>query len=106
MVCFVEDVGNSMVTGTDAGTYLVVYVQPGAKRSGVIGEHDGALKLRVASPPEKGKANEAVIETIAEYLGVRPRDIELVAGMTSRRKTLLIQPLTADQVMDRISSVK
>jgi hypothetical protein len=49
-----------------------------------------ALKVQVAAAPERGKANAAVIEVLAEFFGVREGQIELVGGQTQPRKTFLI----------------
>ncbi|NIA24175.1 MAG: hypothetical protein GWP04_01255 [Gammaproteobacteria bacterium] len=73
------------------GTEVTVWVVPGASRTEVAGLHDGALRVRVAAPPEGGKANKAVVRMIAEKTGVRVR---LMSGTASRRKRLLIEGLT------------
>ena len=52
--------------------------------------HGDALKIRVASPPVEGKANEALRRFLAEAFGVALRNVALVHGETSRRKTLRI----------------
>ena len=67
---------------------LPIYVQPGARREGVLGVHGDALKLAVHAPPEKGKANKAVAEVIARALGVPPAAVRVVSGAASRRKTV------------------
>jgi uncharacterized protein len=72
-----------------AGRILVeVKVVPGASASAVAGLRDGALLVRVAAPPEKGKANEELRDCLARALGISKSSIELVAGSTSRRKRL------------------
>ncbi|HEV8608110.1 MAG TPA: DUF167 domain-containing protein [Tepidisphaeraceae bacterium] len=69
---------------------LQVKVVPGASRSRVVGMLGDALKVQVAAAPERGKANAAVIEVLAEFFGVREGQIELVGGQTQPRKTFLI----------------
>jgi uncharacterized protein (TIGR00251 family) len=70
-----------------AGRLLVeVKVVPGASRSEVSGLRDGALLVRVAAPPEKGKANEELRACLARALGLPKSAVELVAGAASRRK--------------------
>lgn len=68
-----------------------VWVVPGSSRSGVAGIHGDKLKLRVASPPEGGRANREAKEMLESMLGV---DVELVRGMSSRHKVFEIP--TAD----------
>jgi uncharacterized protein (TIGR00251 family) len=72
------------------GCVLAVHVQPGAKRTEVVGEHGDALKIRLAAPPVDGKANEALLSFLAERLSVSRRAVELRAGTTSRRKLVAV----------------
>ncbi len=51
---------------------------------------DGALKVKVAAPPEKGRANEALCEVLASHYGVAPSRVRVVAGATSSRKRVRI----------------
>jgi uncharacterized protein (TIGR00251 family) len=72
------------------GTRLRLRVKPGAKRDAIVGAHGGALKLAVAAPPEKGKANRAVIRLLARALGLAPEAVILVAGESSQDKVVLV----------------
>ena len=69
-----------------------------AKKSGVVGEHGDALKIRLAAPPVDGKANAALIEFLATRLGVARAQVTLKSGQTSRRKVLEIEGAPADLV--------
>ena len=71
-----------------SGSRLRLRVSAGASRSGVAGVHGGALKLAVAAPPEKGKANREVVRLVAGAFGLDPRDVEIVAGETSPDKVV------------------
>jgi uncharacterized protein (TIGR00251 family) len=73
-------------TQTRDGVRVTVRVAPKASRSRVLGLADGALKVAVAAPPEDGKANAALVETLAEAFGVPRRDVVLASGAASRRK--------------------
>ena len=81
---------------TQKGEYLClkVYVQPGASKSSVSGEHDGYLKIKISSPPVEGKANEALAEFLSEALNVRKSRIEILEGLKSRKKLLRISGAT------------
>jgi uncharacterized protein len=73
------------------GRLLVdVKVIPGAAKSQVAGIRDGALLVRIAAPPEKGKANEELRACLARALGIPKSAIELVAGASSRRKRVSV----------------
>lgn len=74
----------------DGAVALTVHVQPGAARTGVVGVHGDALKVRLRAPPVDGKANEALLAYLGEVLRVPRRDLELLSGQTSRRKRVRI----------------
>ncbi len=75
----------------DGAVTVEVKVQPKARRLAVLGTGtDGRLRIAVTAAPEDGKANRAVIDVLAKSLGVPARTIEVIAGATSREKTLRI----------------
>ena len=86
------------------GTLLHLRIKPGARRNEILGVHEGALKLGVVARPEKGKANRGVLKLLAKLLHLAPSAIALVAGTTSRDKTVLV-PLSAAQIGNRLQSV-
>ena len=73
---------------------LSVKVVPGSSRNQIVGWLGDALKIKVMAPPEKGRANEAVVETLAEKLGISTDDIEVVSGHSSTSKVIAITALT------------
>ncbi len=83
---------------------ITVYVQPGAARAGVVGRHGDALKIKVAAPPERGKANAAVAKLLAIELGVRPADVEILSGHGGRRKRVRVAGVEVDHVAAWLAS--
>ena len=81
---------------------LQVRVQPRAFRSEVIGLSEGVLRVRVTSPPIKGKANQAVISLLAEKLGIRPTDLRILKGLNSRNKVIRIEGIRQDEALQRL----
>lgn len=73
---------------------LRIRVQPGATRSGVVGPHGDALKVRVAAPANDGKANAELVRFLARHLGVPARDIVIVTGHHSRTKIVEVRGVT------------
>lgn len=69
---------------------LTLHVQPGAKRTEVVGEHGTALKIRLAAPPVDGQANEELILFLADLFGVPSRQVQLIAGHSGRRKRVAV----------------
>jgi hypothetical protein len=85
------------------GCEIDLRVIPGAAKDAIAGDYDGALKVRVSAPPERGKANKAVIKLLARALGVPERDVTITSGETSQNKTVEIAGLTMDELADRIA---
>ena len=83
---------------------LQVKVVPGAANSQVAGLRDSSLLVRVAAPPEKGRANEELRSCLAKALGIPASAIELVAGASSRRKTLSLPP-EAEAALRRLAGL-
>ncbi len=81
---------------------LNLHIQPGAKQTDVIGTHGDALKIRLASPPVDGKANEVLIALLAETLGIAKSRLSLVSGQTSRIKRVSIANVSAAEVEQKL----
>jgi uncharacterized protein (TIGR00251 family) len=84
-----------MIVEKDGFILLNIRVVPRASKSEIIGEHDGALRVRIASPPVDGAANAAVVKLFAKAFGVARSSVEIVAGQTSKTKQLRISGVTA-----------
>lgn len=69
---------------------LTLHVQPGAKRSEIVGLHGDALKIKLAAPPIEGRANEALLKFLAGIFAVPIRNVELYQGGQSRHKVVAI----------------
>jgi hypothetical protein len=78
-------------------------VIPGAGEAGVVGRYGEGWKLRVTAPPERGKANEATLELLADALGLAATKLRLVSGHGSRDKTVEITGLTTDEAERRLA---
>lgn len=77
-------------------------VVPGASRSGVAGVLGDRVKVRVAAPPQEGRANDAVRDLLADALGVRPRDVTIVSGHGSPEKTARVAGVDAATAARRL----
>ena len=86
------------VTQRDGAVQFTVRVQPRSSRTGVEGVHGDALKVRVNAPPVDGAANEAVVEVLAEALGVPRRAVRIVSGDSSRTKVVEVEGVDAAAV--------
>jgi len=84
-------------------TRLSLRVSPGARHSRVVGRHGETWKVRVAAPPEGGRANDATLDLLADVLHVRRSRIELVSGRTARDKVVALSGLSADEADERLA---
>ena len=80
------------------GANFPVKVQPKASRDQVVGYREGVLQLRVTAPPDKGRANAAVVSLLAEALGVAKSSVRIVRGQTSRDKVVTVESLSPEEV--------
>ena len=85
------------------GCVLPVRAQPGARKAGVLGEQNGALKVAVTAPPEDGRANQALVAALREVLGLKRSQVELISGRTSRDKRFLIRGVTRAELEKRLA---
>jgi uncharacterized protein (TIGR00251 family) len=85
-------------------TKLTLRVSPGAARTGVVGRHGTGWKVRVAAPPEGGRANDALVRLLADTLQVHPRDVAIVSGHGGREKIVALAGIGRDEIDQRLAS--
>ena len=86
-------------TEKDGAILFNVRVVPRASQSEIVGEHDGALKVRIASPPVDGAANAELIKFLSKTFGVSKSEVEILSGQTSKSKQIKITNLTAENFL-------
>ena len=91
------------LTETADGVLLPVSAQPGAKRNGLAGVHDGRLKVTVTQVAEKGKANAQIIRLLATSLQLKRSQIRLWQGQTTRLKSFHISGVTLADLHSRLA---
>jgi len=69
---------------------LTIRLQPRAAKNEWVGSHGGAIKIRLTAPPVDGKANQALIEFLADLFGVAKSHVELLSGATGRDKRVRV----------------
>ena len=89
----------------DGGALFDVRVSPGARRTAVLGEHAGALKVAVAAPPEKGRANAELVRFLSEALGVGKRCLRIVSGGASKTKRIAVEGASASTVAAKLTAL-
>ena len=89
-----------MIESTVSGGALTfrVRVAPRASQTAAAGEHDGALKVRVAAPPVEGAANEELTRFLAKSLGVPARAVVIIGGRASKTKVVRVAGARAEDL--------
>ena len=93
------------IRDTPAGATFALRVHPRARKNAITGATGDALKLAITAPPVEGKANQACIEFLAEFLNVPRASVTIVAGQSSRNKVIRVAGRTAAQIEERLRSV-
>jgi uncharacterized protein (TIGR00251 family) len=93
----VPDPASYGITSHAGGVSIRVYVAPRSSASRVVGEHNGALKVALTAPPVEGAANKALVDLLSKLLGVPKGAVSIVAGETSRNKTVRVEGVTPDR---------
>jgi len=86
------------ITDAKKGAAFTVHVVTRAKKNEIVGQMGDAIKVRLTAPPVEGKANEALLDFLAERLGVAKSQLEIVAGITSHNKMISVIGLSPAEV--------
>jgi uncharacterized protein (TIGR00251 family) len=89
----------------DGSVELHVHAQPGAGRTQITGRHGDALKIRVAAPPEHGRANDALATVLVDAFGVGAGQVSLVSGEKSRTKRFRLVIADVEAFADRLDEL-
>ena len=88
------------MSGSEARVLVRVY--PNAAKSEVVDFAQDVLRVRVAAPPVKGKANKELIAFLSQCVGVGKERLSIIKGYTSRDKVIVIEGLTKEEVLKRL----
>ena len=80
-----------------------VTVSPGAARTELVGRHGDGWKARVAAPPERGRANDALVELLAGALEVPRSSVRVVSGLAAKAKVVEVDGLSAVETEQRLA---
>jgi uncharacterized protein len=90
----IQQAGNSVI--------FSVKVVPRSSKTSIAGILGGMLKVKLAAAPEKGKANESLVEFLADTLGVKKNTIIITSGLTSPVKTIQIAGVSAESILQKL----
>lgn len=86
----------------DGGVVLGVKVAPGSSKTVITGTLGGMLKIKIAAAPEKGKANQCLVEFLAKQLGVKKNSISIIRGKTSPVKSIKVPGISAERLLNKL----
>jgi len=88
---------------TNNAVTFSVKVVPRSNKTAIAGVLGGMLKIKVAAAPEKGKANESLVEFLADTLGVKRNTITITSGLTSHVKTIQIAGVSVETILQKLN---
>ena len=91
------------LTSKDGGVTFAVRVQPRASQRGIVGELDGALKVRLAAPPVEGAANEELIKLLAKCFTVARNQVTIISGASSKAKIVRIAGIAVQEAERKLA---
>jgi len=84
------------------GVVFTAKIVPGSSRTTIAGTLEDMVKIRVAAPPEKGRANQCLVEFLARQLGVKKNAIEILAGQTNPVKQVRVAGVSAATLLEKL----
>jgi uncharacterized protein (TIGR00251 family) len=87
--------------GNPSAVLIAIKAVPGSRRDQVVGRLGDRLKIKVAAPPEDGRANEAICTLLARELGVRHAAVTIISGHTRPEKVVRVEGISPESLRDR-----
>ncbi len=97
---------NLAVEEIDGGIVFTVKVVPGSSRTTVCGLLDDMVKIKVSAAPEKGKANNCLLDFLSKQLGVKKNAVSIISGKTSAIKSVQVLGISVEQLLNKLNLSK
>lgn len=94
---------DACLTTRSNGVAIDLNVHPKARRDDIVGIHDDRLKIRVNAAPEGGRANDAVLDLLADRLGLKRNQLSLISGATGRLKRVVVTGISRSGLAERLA---
>ena len=85
------------------GVVFTAKIVPGSSKTTVCGLLGDMLKIKISAPPEKGKANQQLIELIAKKLGLKKQAVSVISGQTNPVKEIQICGMSGDELIEKLN---
>jgi uncharacterized protein (TIGR00251 family) len=93
---------NVIISENQDGCLLKCWIQPRSSRNSIVGVHGDALKIALTAPPVDGKANKELIKFLAKYFKLPKSDFQIIAGESSRNKTICIKASCKNSIIKKL----
>jgi uncharacterized protein (TIGR00251 family) len=90
------------IAESNGSVTFAVRVVPRSSRNQIVDVEGGALKIKLTAPPVEGAANAALIEFVAEWLGVRRSAVSIAGGEKARNKLVRVNGVTREQLLRKM----
>ena len=97
---------NLTIDNIDGGSVFTVKIVPGSSRTGIGGLLNDQLKVKISAAPQKGKANQCLINFLAGKIGVKKKDVKIIAGQTNPVKKVQILGISPEILRDKLNCNK
>lgn len=94
---------NLRIQEVEEGVIFTAKVVPGSSRTGVCGLLDGMVKIKVAAAPEKGKANQYLIELLAKQLNVKKNAVSIISGKAKPIKRMQVSGISPETLLKKLN---
>ena len=92
----------SIIKTVESGVLLFIKVTPKSSSTAFAGKEDGYFKIRLAAAPEKGKANQALLDFLSKNLKIKKAQLSITHGLQGRKKHILIYGVSACEVEKKL----
>ena len=91
------------IENIEGGVVFLTKIVPGSSQTRICGLLDGMLKIKISAPPEKGKANQRLLEFLAKQLGVKKSAISIISGQTNPVKQVQVLGVSSDSLIEKLN---
>ncbi len=93
------------ITRRQNAVVFYVKVIPSSSRTSLEGIQSGILRIKLSAAPERGKANQALVDFLSEKIGIKKKFIRITSGLFSKVKQIAIEQITPEILTEKLESV-
>jgi len=94
---------NQSIQEVDGGVVFAAKIVPASSKTAISGLIDGLVKIKISAPPQKGRANQCLIEFLAKQLGVKKKAVSVISGRTNPLKQVQVLGISAETLLKKLN---